>query len=350
MSKRVDALRRSLVVALSATAFGAAFLASEANAQGSPPRPSEKVRFLLDFTPYGKHAFFYASLDKGFWQEVGLDVTILKGEGSSATVAAYAAGAADFAFADTSSVIIARPKGAKLKVVAMIHDKALYGIGTLKRTGIKGPADLQGKRVGSSAGDAARTIFPAVAQLNRVDQSKVQWVTMTPPARIGSLLAGQVDAVAMFATESPTFSAKAREAGEGWDEFLYADFGLDIYSSGLLARDDLVESKPDLVNRFVAATMKGVAWAVENPDEALRIFLKHNPAVDPEQARDHFRMAVRHLMTDTAKQKGVGYMEADKMQRTVDVVGTYFDAKGIKPEDIYTGRFLPRIMATEKAF
>lgn len=311
----------------------------------------ESVKFLLDFVPYGKHAMFYASLDKGFWREAGFDVTILKGEGSATTIANYAAGAVDFAFADSGSLIIARGKGVKVKVAAMIHDKSLYGMGSLEEGSIKAPKDLEGKRIGGSVGDASRVIFPAFAKINNVDASKVQWVTMTPAARIASLLTGQVDAVVAFATEEPTFSAKAREAGKRWRPMLYAEYGLDTYSSGLLVREDLIATQPDRVKRWIEATMKGVAWSVENPEEALNIFLKHNPAVDPGQARDHFRIAIKHLMTDIAAREGIGHMDPAKARRTVETMAQYFpDAKGVTTDDVYTNRFVPKLFPKEKPF
>lgn len=333
----------ALVATLAALAAGALAPRSLAAA--------ETIKFLLDFTPYGKHAMFYVSLDKGFWREAGFDVTILKGEGSATTVASYAAGAVDFAFADTATLIIGRGKGAKVKVVGMIHDKSLYAIETLEETGIKGPKDLEGRKIGGSVGDAARTIFPAFAKINNIDASKVQWVNMTPAARAPSLFAGQVDAVVAFATEGPTYNVKAREAGKRWKEILFADYGLDLYSNGLLARDDLIAQQPNKVKRFVEATMKGVAWSVENPEEAVSIFLKHNPAVDKEQALAHFRIAVRHLMTDTAKRVGVGYMDPAKMKRTLDTITQYFtETKGITVDDVYTNRFLPKLFPKEKPF
>jgi NitT/TauT family transport system substrate-binding protein len=330
---------------LSAVVFAACALA-----QAQTGQPVEKITFLLDFTPYGKHAPFFAALDHGFWKDAGFDVTIVKGEGSATTVASYAAGAVDFAFADTATLILARPKGAQVKVAGIIHDKSLYAAGTLEENNIKVPQDFRGKRMGSSIGDAARVMFPAFLKLNGVDPSTVQWTDMTPPARAASLVLGQVDGVTLFLTEKPTFSAKAKEAGKHWRDFSYADYGLDLYSNGLLVRDELIAKQPDRVQRWVQSTMKAWAWSVEHPQEALASFLKYNPAVDPGQARDHFRIAIEHLMTDTAKREGIGYIAADKMKRTVEFVSQYFNIQGVAPEDVYTNRFTPKLFPKEVAF
>jgi NitT/TauT family transport system substrate-binding protein len=342
---------------VSASSGGEACLAAACNspaatrlAQAQTGRPLEKITFLLDFTPYGKHAPFFAALDKGFWKDAGFDVTIVKGEGSATTISSYAAGVVDFAFADTPTLILARPKGVLVKVAGIIHDKSLYAFGTLEENNINVPQDLKGKRIGASVGDAARVMFPALAKLNGLDPGSVQWVDMTPPARAASLVLGQVDAVTLFFTESPTFAVKAKEAGKHWKVFAYADYGLDLYSSGLLVREDLLANQPDRVRRFVESTMQAWAWSVEHPQEALASFLKYNSAVDPEQAREHFRIAIKHLMTDTAKREGIGYIDAEKMKRTVDFVSQYFDVKGVSADDVYTNRFTPKLFPKEAAF
>jgi NitT/TauT family transport system substrate-binding protein len=319
-------------------------------AQAQTGRPLEKITFLLDFTPYGKHAPFFAALDKGFWKDAGFDVTIVKGEGSATTISSYAAGTVDFAFSDTPTLILARSKGAMVKVAAIIHDKSLYAVGTLEENNIKTPQDLKGKRIGASVGDASRVMFPAFAKLNGIDAESVRWVDMTPPARAASLVLGQVDAVVLFLTETPTFSAKAKEAGKHWRDFPYADYGLDLYSHGLLVRDDLIAKQPDRVKRFVESTMKAWAWSIEHPQEALAIFVKYNPAVDPDQAREHFRIAIKHLLTDTAKRDGIGYIDAEKMKRTVDFVSQSFNVKGVSPDDVYTNRFIPKLFPKETPF
>jgi NitT/TauT family transport system substrate-binding protein len=313
-------------------------------------RPLEKITFLLDFVPYGKHAPFYVAMDKGFWRDAGFDGKIVGGEGSATTISSYAAGTVDFAFADSPNLIIARSRGVKVKVAGIIHDKSLYAIGTLVENNINSPQDLKGKRIGAPVGDAGRNLFSGFAKLNGLDPASVQWVDMTAPARAASLVLGQVDAVSIFLTETPTFAAKAKEVGKTWKDLPYADFGFDLYSSGLLVREELIAKDPDRVRRFVESTLKAWAWSIENPQEAVAIFSKYNPAVDPNQAREHFRIAVRHLMTDTAKREGIGYIDPAKMKRTVDTVSQYFNISGVAPDDVYTNAFTPKLFPKEAAF
>ncbi|HEY7247458.1 MAG TPA: ABC transporter substrate-binding protein [Xanthobacteraceae bacterium] len=334
-------------VAAIALAAYVVIASAQAPQGGNPP---EKITFLLDFTAYGKHAPFFVARDKGFWKDAGFDVTIVPGAGSATTVSSYASGAVDFAFADVPTLILARAKGAHIKVAGIIHDKSLYAIGTLEENNIKTPQDLAGKRIGSSIGDASRVLFPAFAQINHIDPASVHWVDMTPPARAGSLIVGQVDAVALFLTEVPTFSAVATEAGKHWKDFSYADYGLDLYSHGILVRDELIANNPDRVRRFIGATMRAWAWSIEHPQEALAIFDKDNPAVNPDQAKEHFRIAVDHIMTDTAKREGIGYIDPKKMEHTVEVVSKYFNVKGVSADDVYTNQFTPKLFPKEVPF
>src|SRR4029450_5739546 len=104
---------------------------------------------------------------------------------------------------------------------------------------------VKGKRIGWTVGDASRVMFPALAKLNGIDPDAVRWVDMTPPARAASLVLGQVDAVVLFLTEAPTFSAKAKEAGKHWRDFPYADYGLDLYSHGLLGAHGIGTHHPN---------------------------------------------------------------------------------------------------------
>src|SRR3954453_1939616 len=134
--------------------------------------------FLLDVLPNPKHALFYPAVAKGYFQNAALDVHIESGKGSADVVQKVASGAFVFGFADASAVVLGRSRGLPVKLVAMVHYKPLMTIITRKEAGVTKPADLIGKKIASTSGDAVRAVFPAVARANHVDSSKVGFVTV----------------------------------------------------------------------------------------------------------------------------------------------------------------------------
>lgn len=310
----------------------------------------DKVKFALDWIPYGKHAMFYVSKDKGFWKDAGLDVTMTRGFGSGDTVKRVAAGSEDFGFAAVASMITGKSRGADLKMVGMVHDRALDSVATIKGNKITKPADLEGKKIGSPKGNAVRVVFPAFADINKFDRNKVSFVNMTVPAMTPSLLAGRVDAILIFYTEKPTLDAAAKKVGKEPLYLQYADYGMNTYGNGIIVSEKTIKENPDLVKRFVEATYKGIAWSVENPEEAVKIFIKHNPAISPELARKHFDIAVEHLMTPTAKKEGIGHMTRDRMVFTNDLITEHMHLPKKTPvEEVYTNEFLPKLFPKEIA-
>ncbi|MBI3077145.1 MAG: ABC transporter substrate-binding protein [Deltaproteobacteria bacterium] len=304
----------------------------------------DQIRFALDWIPYGKHAIFYVPLEQGLYAEQGLQVTVLRGYGSGDTVKRVGVGTEHFGIADIGALIVARSKGVKVRTVAMIHDKGMHSLVTLKGSGIMRPKDLEGRTIGGSVGGAIPTIFPAFAALNGVDANKVNWVWMDGAAIVPSLLAGRIDAGTLFASEYPTARANAIKMGKEIHGVFYGDWGLDIYSSGILAQDRTIQERPDLVRRFVHATMRGVAWTVEHPDRAADIFVKHHPAINRNLAREHIGVVIDHLLTPVALSQGIGYMAREKMDRTVEVITQHMKlSTRVSAEELYTNEFLPRL-------
>jgi NitT/TauT family transport system substrate-binding protein len=304
----------------------------------------DKVKFALDWIPYGKHAMYYVSIDKGFWKDAGLDVQMTRGFGSGDTVKRIASGTDDFGFASVGNMIAAKSRGAELKMVGMIHDKTLETVATLVGNKITKPSDLEGKKIGSPEANASRVIFPAFANINKFDNKKVTWVNMTVPATTPSLLAGRVDAILIFYTEKPTVDAASKKVGKKPLYMLYADHGMATYGNGLLVSEKTLKDKPDLVKRFLAATYKGIAWSVENPQEAVDIFIKHNPAISPDLARKHFDIAVDSLLSANALKEGIGHMTKDRMVFTNDLITTHMKLpKKTAVEDVFTNEYLPKL-------
>lgn len=304
---------------------------------------ADKVVFGLDWQVLGRHAGYVVAHEKGFYKDEGLDVDVQRGYGSADAVKRVAAGTVTFSFGDTGSLVIARAEGIKAKVVGMVYGKAPYALWLRKDAGVSKPADLEGKTLGGSAGSAVRVLFPAFAKMAGIDASKVKWQTLDAASLYPTLFSKRIDGMVDFAPGWPTTAKRAAEAKVEMEKMFYADYGLTIYSNGLLAREETIKEKPDLVRRFVRATMKGLDTAFKNPAEAAKILKKRYPELDEDTARGEIEIVRELAWTAEAKANGLGAMAADKMKLTRDII---VEAYGIKADvavdDLYTNQFVSK--------
>ncbi len=312
----------------------------------SPAFAVDKIRLNLDWVIYGKHAGFFAGIDKGIYKKNGLDITIERGFGSADTVKKVAAKTGDYGFADFGAVVIARSKGSKAKMLAVIHAKSLMAIMSLKPSGVRTPKDLEGKKVGYRAGGGVSTMLPALFAANKVDASKIQMINMAPTALIPSVVAGKVAVSAdSYQTEFPTLAKAAAKSGKEAYSFLFSDFGVDILSNGLIAHDDVIKSNRDRTKRWVTATMQSFAWSIKNTDEALKIFQKYASAIDPKLARAHWEICVKHLLVPEAKTNGIGYMLPERVTYAVDTLTKLLKLpRKVSNQEVADMSLLPKIV------
>src|SRR5215218_7038462 len=233
----------------------------------------DKVIFSLNWVPYGLHYGVFAAEAQGFYRDADLDVEIQRGFGSGDTVKRTATGVADIGMADMASIIIGRGNGLAVKQVAVILDRSADAIYYVKGLGINSPKDLPGHSLGAAAGETPLNVLPAFAANAGFDAAKVKVINLTPPAKFPTLVSKKVDAIVAFTTEEPAIRSAAEKAGVEIDRFLYSDHGVDYYSIGLIASDEMLAKKADVVRRVVGAAMRGHAWAVKNPDAAADAFV-----------------------------------------------------------------------------
>jgi NitT/TauT family transport system substrate-binding protein len=310
----------------------------------SAPVRAERLVVMMDWILNGKHSPWFAGVKKGLYKAEGLDPEILRGRGSGNTVKAVATETSDYGFADVGAVIVGRTRGLTVKVLGMIHDRAPHAIFSLSKNGYKKPKDFIGKKIGGRKGDAVRIIFPAFAMLNGFKGSDVEWIGMSGSAKVPSLLSGRVDAISNYVTDAPAILASARKVNLKISILRFSENGLDLYSNGLVAVDKRIQQNPGQVGRFVRATMRAWAWSVENPKEALDIFMAQTPTLDRSIAKRQLAIAVELLLSEYAKTHGIGHMDEKKMAHTVDVLAKYMNLPR-KPStsEVYTNKFLPKL-------
>ncbi|MBI4492145.1 MAG: ABC transporter substrate-binding protein [Chloroflexi bacterium] len=318
--------------------------ATTAPAQQAPAQKQlRELQFLLDVTPYGKHALYYAPQEHGEFRKAGINMKFASAQGSADTARKIGARAADFGLADTGALIIARAEGAMIKQTFMTHYRNLMSIMSLKKYGIAKPKDLEGKTIAAVAGDAGRNLLPAFAKINNFDQNKMNIITTDFPSKLPAVLAGRAQGSYEFYTSWPTYVRGARKQNEEATVLLYAEWGLDMYNNGIVVHEDLLKNETSMVKEVLQALGEGIVWAAQNPDEANTMTLKYNPALDKETSREELQIALDFLLVDEVKKNGVGTMSKDKMQQTLDLVQDNFELKRkVALDEIWTAEFAPK--------
>ncbi|ACI94465.1 putative membrane lipoprotein lipid attachment site [Afipia carboxidovorans OM5] len=294
---------------------------------------ADKVSFVTDFGYLGRHAYYFVALEKGYYKEAGLDVNIVRGQGSADAVKQVASGSAEFGFADAAAVILGRGNdNIPVKMVSMIYSKAPHAIFALKDSGIKTPKDLEGRRIADAPNSAIPRLFEAYAKAAGIDSAKVKWSVVSSDAIAASLALGRSDAVGYYSISEALLKKSA--GNKELVQLKYADAGLDFYSNGIIASEKILQSNPDLVRRFVEATWRGLKDAAANPEEAAKILNKYHSQIDVDVGAAEVR-AVASLVDMNA----AGAIDEARMQKTVDIVSGAYEMKSkVKAQDVFRSK------------
>ncbi|HKS84742.1 MAG TPA: ABC transporter substrate-binding protein [Pseudolabrys sp.] len=300
---------------------------------------ADAITLITDFGYNGRHAYFFVAQEKGYYKDAGIDIKIVGGKGSVDAIRQVAAGNAKFGFADAGSLVLSRANdNIPIKLVAVVYARPPQAIFCAAEAGLKTPKDLEGKSIANPAGGSIPDMFPAFAKAAGIDASKVNWVVAASSALPGLLASGKVPCVGQFTVGEPLLRAQA--APKKLVRFAYSDPGLNYYGNGLIATEETIKSNPDLVRRFVAATVKGLKAAIANPAEAGAIMHKYHPEVSEEVGKGE-----TESVAELAQVKGKPLAEIDPagIQATIDVVNGAFKLKSqVKATDVYVPGFVPK--------
>jgi len=304
---------------------------------GDHVKALESVSLITDFGYNGRHAYFFVALDKGYYAAVGLDVKILRGQGSVDAIRQTGANNATFGFADAGSLVLARGNDQiPVKLAAIVYAKPPEGIFCLEDSGIKAPKGLEGVSIANPPGGATVDMFPVYAKAVGIDASKVNWVVASSESLPSLLATKKVPCVGQFIVGEPLLEKQVAPAK--LVRFAFLDGGLTFYGNGIVATDTTLATKPDLVKAFVAATIHGMRDAFADPEQAGEILHKYHPEIDVGVAAGETK-AVAELAQVPGRP--LGLIDPARIDETINVVKSVFKLNSpIAASDVYVPGFV----------
>ena len=325
---------------LRALALATASLAtSAAMAQTTP------IKFQLDWRFEGPAALFLTPAAKGYFKDAKLDVTIDAGNGSGGTVTRVASGAYDMGFADTAALMEFHANNAdapnKPVAVMMVYNDTPASVMALKKSGIKTPADLSGKKLGAPVFDAGRRAFPIFAKANAVNG--VQWIVMDPPLRETMLARGDVDAITGF-TFTSLLNLEARGVkAEDVVVLPYPAYGVKLYGNAIIASPKLIKENPAAVKAFLVAFAKGMKDVIGNPASAVADVKARDGIINADLETRRLQLAIETAINSAnARAEGFGQVNGPRLALMASQVSDAFNTKTrINPDAVWNPSFLP---------
>jgi NitT/TauT family transport system substrate-binding protein len=306
-------------------------------AAAKAPAALRKVSFNMAWLPQGSMVGIVVAQERGFFSDVGLEVDAVRGFGGTRTTNEVDQGMFDFGYGDPVSVILNRGGGGQARLVAMLNSRWPAGLCYLAdKRRIETPADLRGLRVGGGQNSAVQALLPVWLGRNGMSSADITLLQLNPSVIVTSLIEGQIDAAECWSGNSrPLFVKEARAAGHELASLDYGKFNLDIYGSGIITTDRMIREQPETVRGFVAAVLRGYAFAKDNAAPSLAVMQQRYPILDPE-------VTAAQIGEMSGLVQDAGRMQPEKMARTRDFVAAgYADvATKVQTEDVYTNDFL----------
>lgn len=279
------------------------------------PEPDEiTVQFSWFHTV--EFAGFYVAEQRGYYAEENLTVNLSPGGFDTQPWLEVAEGRADFGVTRGDLLLMARSEGLPVKAIATIFRRSPVALMSLMEAGIQTPQDLVGKRVGiisPEMNNGNDIQFLAMLHQLGIDESEMELVVIEDYS-VGSLTSGAMDVSSVFSTNEPI---GAQLQGRDVNLIYPQDYGVLIYANAMFTHQRLLEEQPDLVQRFVRATLRGYQYAIEHSDEAADLTLQYDETLDGAFQRASMHAEIPLVDTGDAP---VGWMDEAVWQSTQDIL------------------------------
>lgn len=330
---------RGIAVALAVVVL--AGTASPAAAQSE-----EKVSLRLKWLHQAQFAGYYVAKEKGLYKDERLDVTINPGGPQIVAENLVASGADQFAHGGgLEMAMTGREKGLPIVVLAPLFQKTPFLLIAKKSSGINKLEDMQGKKV-SMWFTGMQYIVRAMLKSRGIDPNKITEVPQ--PVTMAPFLRGEVDVASV--TPYNELQTLYEEGHRDLVLFDPADYGVIVPRDPIVTSEKMIREKPEVVQRFLRASLRGWKHALENQQEAVDIVMKQNPNLKRDHQVAMLREVAKLMLWGPAKERGIGYTDP----KAVDFTSRFLLEnnqlqKPAVPEEVVSRRFWNEVPANMKA-
>lgn len=275
------------------------------------------------------------ALQKGYYDDIGLQFKIKQGGPSIDGIALVAAGESQIGQISSSpSLMLARSQGIPVKAFGVGVQEHPYAWISRTDNPVATPEELVGKTVGGPA--TSEILFKAFLAANGVNPDKVEFVATGDT--IAPLLTGQVDAFGTWLNSK----SQRRELGEDFVSMPLAKFGVPLYAYIYYTTDEVLENTPEVVEHYMQATAKGWAYVRDNIDEAAQAMVEMSPELKLDDIKDDGGALMEYIFNADTKADGWGAMKKDVWQTQIDLWDELdqFNSAPPKVEDVATWQIL----------
>ncbi len=273
-----------------------------------------KVPFQLSWIKTVQYGGLFAAQELGYFREVGIEPEWLSGGPNIDGVATVATGKAMIGDRSTDPLIIARGRNIPVKIIAAIYNRSPAALMSLSKAPILSLKDMVNKTIAASP-----NLRPVLVSLMRgadLDPGTVKFVPVgTDP---GLLASGQVDGyVGMSSTQGTTL----KKRGADIQTLHLSDIGARSYFCALFVNDKVLNDQPDLLRRFLVASIRGHQYMLSNFDQVLKWTLDTYgvPGLDAGEQAAEGRATIPYINMGEAGSKGLLWVEPSYLEPMIEV-------------------------------
>ena len=321
----------SLAVILVVALVGVCALGSTTLACRSLP----KVSIQLQWFTQAQFAGYYVALDKGWYRDEGIDLTIKPGGPDLSPVDLVASVKSQFGTGFLADLCVAIQKGKEVISIGQIQQKNGLLLIAKKSSGIEQPSDFVGKRVGVWLG-SWQAQFDVLMANEGVSLDDVQVISQG--GSIEPFLEGDLDVASAMTYNEYQSALESGLKAEDLNVIDYADYGLGFPGDTLFTSREVAEQQPDLCVRMLRASLKGWQYAIDNPEEAADIVLKYDNN-DPLNRQHQVSMMKEISKLVQVPGRDIGYTDRTTVRQTIYILRQGILGGMLQPEDVYTNGF-----------